>query len=91
MNALAQEGTGGVKAPAATDWDRVIVVSGNATFASSSQLAAAAGEVPLARNAAGINGSRSFRLEPVISFPHLMTNAPRLSVYKKPPRWSGLC
>jgi hypothetical protein len=66
MNALAQEGTGGVKAPATTDWARVIVVSGNATFARSSQLAAAAGNAPHVSKTVGINGSRNFRLRPVI-------------------------
>jgi hypothetical protein len=51
MNLFAQDGTGGVKAPAATDCARVMVVSGNARCARSSQLAAAAGIVPQASNA----------------------------------------
>ena len=76
MNALAQEGTGGVKAPAATDWARVIAVFGSATRARSSQLAAPAGNAPHASKAAGINGNKDFRLKPVISIPHFPTNVP---------------
>jgi hypothetical protein len=86
MNALAQDGTGGVKAPAATDWARVIVVSGNATRAKSSQLAAAAGIAPHVSKIAGINGSKNFCFEPVISISLVVTSAPHLSVYKNPPR-----
>jgi hypothetical protein len=78
MNALAQEGTGGVKAPAATDWARVIVVFGSATRARSSQLAAAARDVAHASKAAGINVNRNFRLEPVIfNFPISQRMCPR--------------
>jgi hypothetical protein len=59
MNARAQDGTGGVKAPAATDSAKVMVVFGNATCDRSAQFIAAAGFVPHARDVKAANPSRN--------------------------------
>jgi carbamoylphosphate synthase large subunit len=68
MNLRAHDGTGGVNAPAATDCARVMVVSGNARCARSSQLAAAAGIVPQASNVNEADKNRNLGLQPAIEF-----------------------
>jgi hypothetical protein len=64
MNARAQEGTGGVKAPAATDSASVMVVPGNARCARSAQFAAAAG---LAAHASDVNAAKAGRNRKLLS------------------------
>jgi hypothetical protein len=66
MNARAQDGTGGVKAPAATDSARVMVVFGSATCDRSAQFAAAAGLVPHARDVNAANASKNLNFLSVI-------------------------